>query len=392
MHLLQRLSSQEETQADPDDIGNLEELETLIISDNKIASLPPALAALPNLRVLEAERNELEELPRSDGGEGEGEGWAALEVINVANNRIADLSSLSGASKLNTLNADNNKLTEHERIPVTSWSRLKSLSLSGNELEQFPLGVGNLQLLEVIDLQRNRIKSLPAELGDLKDKTLRRLAIEDNPLEDKNRILKILNKGKRPIKEILEYVRKQSAATPSTASSSSSSKKAGKGQEVKEREDEEKEEEGKEEDEEEGKEEEGKVKEKPSKKQEVKKPKKMSRRQEAIWRKMQQEMNEKDKPATEQEEDPEASSSSSSSSAQEVDPAVLLGPSVKYKSEAELMVERGEARDVNHARRMIRDRLGMKNDPDTKHLDRTPASSLPAESKRSLRVKSSSVG
>uniref|UniRef100_A0A7S4U8F3 K Homology domain-containing protein n=1 Tax=Guillardia theta TaxID=55529 RepID=A0A7S4U8F3_GUITH len=34
----------------------------------------------------------------------------------------------------------------------------------------------------------------------------------------------------------------------------------------------------------------------------------------------------------------------------------------------------------------------MKNDPDTKHLDRTPASSLPAESKRSLRVKSSSVG
>mmetsp|Transcript_5993 Transcript_5993/g.21117 ORF Transcript_5993/g.21117 Transcript_5993/m.21117 type:complete len:125 (+) Transcript_5993:2771-3145(+) len=56
------------------------------------------------------------------------------------------------------------------------------------------------------------------------------------------------------------------------------------------------------------------------------------------------------------------------------------------------MVERGEARDVNHARRMIRDRLGMKNDPDTKHLDRTPASSLPAESKRSLRVKSSSVG
>mmetsp|Transcript_31289 Transcript_31289/g.70444 ORF Transcript_31289/g.70444 Transcript_31289/m.70444 type:complete len:341 (-) Transcript_31289:78-1100(-) len=93
-------------------------------------------------------------------------------------------------------------------------------------------------------------------------------------------------------------------------------------------------------------------------------------------------------------------SSSSSSSSQ--DPAALLGPieadfptdaftGVKFKSEAELMVERGEARDVNHARKIIRDRLGMKNDPDTKHLDRV-AVALQPESERILRVKTTSVG
>lgn len=44
---------------------------------------------------------------------------------------------------------------------------LRTLSLSGNRISEFPPGLGVLRHLDLLDLSRNQIQSIPAEVSEL---------------------------------------------------------------------------------------------------------------------------------------------------------------------------------------------------------------------------------
>ena len=44
-------------------------------------------------------------------------------------------------------------------------------------------------------------------MAGLKDKTLKHVQFDGNPLVDKNRLMKIMSKSKKPIKDLLDYLR-----------------------------------------------------------------------------------------------------------------------------------------------------------------------------------------
>ena len=172
----------------PPGIEALGELTTLIVSGNKLAALPPELAQLPKLRVLEAEDNALAALPHSASVS-----WPALEVVNVARNKLSSLAPLASAAHLLTVKADGNELRDAGAVELVGWVRLKTLTLSNNGMLELPLGVGQLAHLEALDVRNNCLTQLP--IGGLKEKTLKLLAFDGNPLEDLNRLTKIMAKG-----------------------------------------------------------------------------------------------------------------------------------------------------------------------------------------------------
>ena len=79
------------------------------------------------------------------------DGWPALQVVNVARNKLTSLAPLASAAQLTTLKADTNLLEHASAIPLIGWKRLKTLTLSANSLNEMPAGVGQLMHLEVFD-------------------------------------------------------------------------------------------------------------------------------------------------------------------------------------------------------------------------------------------------
>merc|ERR1712054_459413 len=90
-----------------------------------------------------------------------------------------------------------------------TMERISTISASNNKLEVISEEMGLVGgSLASLSLANNQLTSI-ASLRDLKDKKLKHLNVEDNPIADK-KVLKLLN-GSRPeaiIKELLKYLQK----------------------------------------------------------------------------------------------------------------------------------------------------------------------------------------
>eukprot|EP01012_Entosiphon_sulcatum_P046111 TRINITY_DN617_c3_g1_i1.p1 TRINITY_DN617_c3_g1~~TRINITY_DN617_c3_g1_i1.p1 ORF type:complete len:290 (-),score=50.54 TRINITY_DN617_c3_g1_i1:482-1351(-) len=133
-------------------IGNLTGLRRLEATDNRLALLPPQLAAMSQLR-----------------------------AVSLANNAITDFTPLLGLQSLETLDLSGNRLVaippEFER-----YSRIKQLNFSGNLItaiadEAF---AGLRETLLVLDLSGNRLTQLPQSLFTLH--SLQELNVQTNQL------------------------------------------------------------------------------------------------------------------------------------------------------------------------------------------------------------------
>ena len=104
-----------------------------------------------------------------------------LESLNLSNNRLTGIpGELGNLSNLESLNLSDNRLTG---IPgeLGSLSNLESLYLSSNELTGIPGELGNLPNLETLYLGFNELAGpIPAELGNLSN--LESLNLSDNRL------------------------------------------------------------------------------------------------------------------------------------------------------------------------------------------------------------------
>ncbi len=147
------------------DIGKLTELKWIDARGNKLLTLPPSIAQLTNLLVLDADSNNIESLPDLSGLDN-------FKLLSLRNNNLRvfppgerlppNLSELHLSG--NTIRA----LPQNATSAYKSLSKLTALSLDVNRIQKLPAGFcQGLGSLRHLVLSQNMLTELPPEVGEL---------------------------------------------------------------------------------------------------------------------------------------------------------------------------------------------------------------------------------
>ena len=120
------------------EIGKLKNLKKLVLTSDRLWSLPGEIGNLTNLQSLYLNGNQLTGLPKEIGN------LTNLQSLYLNGNQLAGLPKEIG-----------------------NLTNLQGLDLSGNQLTSLPGEIGNLKNLQWVDLVRNQLTSLPGEIGNL---------------------------------------------------------------------------------------------------------------------------------------------------------------------------------------------------------------------------------
>ena len=183
-------------------VGNLEELEVLDISNNSITALPPNINENTKLRVLDVAGNKMSSLPfellvslplieihaarNRLGGvlfPADVPGLLDLKFLDVANNALTSIVGSGGLElpSLQSFNVTENRLTQMPEM--LGWTELLTLIMAGNRLASLPESIIALKKLKSIDFSRNDIRKLDERLGLMESLTMLRIA--NNPLRER---------------------------------------------------------------------------------------------------------------------------------------------------------------------------------------------------------------
>lgn len=119
-------------------IGYLTELQSIILNNNSIASIPSEIGNLDNLNILSLTSNQLTDLP----------------------------SEISQLSSLTSLYLDFNKIEDFP-IAITDLTSLINLEMNNNQLTTLPPEIGNLEQIELLVFNQNQLTEIPSEIGNL---------------------------------------------------------------------------------------------------------------------------------------------------------------------------------------------------------------------------------
>ncbi|KAM4796496.1 leucine-rich repeat-containing protein 58 [Rhinophrynus dorsalis] len=138
------------------------EVHQLLLPHNRLVVFPPSVASFSNLLLLDLSNNSMAYI-----GE-EILGLTKLKTLLAKNNRLDEFSLPKelGSMKLEVLNLSGNQF---EEIPsqLLQLQSLKTLSLGGNRLKSIPAEIENMISLEFLYLGGNFINSIPPELANL---------------------------------------------------------------------------------------------------------------------------------------------------------------------------------------------------------------------------------
>lgn len=145
----------------PPEIGQLENVEHLYATQQRISNLPPEIGKLTKLTHLNLWQNRLTSLPPEIGA------LSQLTFLYLDGNRLKELPPEIGSlTNLQDLHLGDNRLVS---IPpeIGRLSNLQTLVLHNNNLAELPPEIGQLSNLRVLDLRYNNLTSLPNELEKL---------------------------------------------------------------------------------------------------------------------------------------------------------------------------------------------------------------------------------
>eukprot|EP00752_Nemacystus_decipiens_P004155 g3802.t1 len=201
----------------PSSVGNLKSLETLELSDNTIRSLPESIGRLKRLTTLTLSNNGLTRVPESLRG------LSSVKLLDLSRNAIDRVpGGLSDLGAMTSLDMRENKLTELPSLPrgdrlaqvflgfnllttldgaalLNVSAGLTELHIQSNRIVRLPEEVGSLARLKTFDVSNNDLAELPAALGYLPE--LHRLVVDGNPLRTIRRSL--LSGGASSLKKYL---------------------------------------------------------------------------------------------------------------------------------------------------------------------------------------------
>ncbi|KAL0627638.1 Ras suppressor protein 1 [Plecturocebus cupreus] len=145
----------------PPNIAELKNLEVLNFFNNQIEELPTQISSLQKLKHLNLGMNRLNTLPRGFGS------LPALEVLDLTYNNLNENSLPGNFFYLTTLRALYLSDNDFEILPpdIGKLTKLQILSLRDNDLISLPKEIGELTQLKELHIQGNRLTVLPPELG-----------------------------------------------------------------------------------------------------------------------------------------------------------------------------------------------------------------------------------
>ncbi|KAF5337656.1 hypothetical protein D9758_012998 [Tetrapyrgos nigripes] len=185
----------------PRDIGRMVNLERLVMVGNDVTSLPNECAEmvnlqsldcrwnlikdlggitlLPNLEVLNAEHNALQEFALFGGPK--------LQHVHVSHNEISRVTFVPGPVArppycLITLDISHNKLSTIDDSAIAQLPLLRTLRLDHNTFKFLPEAIGSFKWLETLSCSYNGLESIPPFIGKLQK--LETLEIHNNCLTD----------------------------------------------------------------------------------------------------------------------------------------------------------------------------------------------------------------
>lgn len=125
----------------PPGIANLNNLEILNLSNNQIEELPVSLSSMPKLRILNVSINRLNQLPRGFGA------FPLLEVLDLSYNNLNENLLPGNFFMMGTA------IESYCRIVyfnICFAETLRALYLGDNDFEYLPAEVGNLKNLQIV--------------------------------------------------------------------------------------------------------------------------------------------------------------------------------------------------------------------------------------------------
>uniref|UniRef100_A0A8C1L289 Leucine-rich repeat-containing protein 7 n=1 Tax=Cyprinus carpio TaxID=7962 RepID=A0A8C1L289_CYPCA len=160
----------------PKQLFNCQALKKLSMPDNDLSNLPTTIASLVNLKELDISKNGIQEFPDNI------KCCKCLSVVEASVNPIAKLPD--GFTQL--LNLTQLFLNDAflEYLPpdvLEQIHSLKELWLDNNSLQTIPGSVGKLRQLRYLDLAKNRIESLDADISGCE--SLEDLLLSSNMLQ-----------------------------------------------------------------------------------------------------------------------------------------------------------------------------------------------------------------
>lgn len=146
----------------------LPELEQLILSGNRLTSIPEGLCSLTTLKELYLNRNEIAEMPPSFTQ------LQKLRILDLADNNISLLPPF-----------------------ITSLSSLREINFSYNRLSSLPPEIVKLTNLSVLYLMHNKLTELPQYLQAMRNGNCYHMDLEDNLIPNLTSLLAGTKKKKR---------------------------------------------------------------------------------------------------------------------------------------------------------------------------------------------------
>jgi Leucine-rich repeat (LRR) protein len=190
----------------PEILGQMDSLEILDLSDNKLVLLPQSIRHLTNLRILNISSNRFSDmsldslayLPHLTEIHASKNALTGslfpstvtllpnLRILDVSKNSIASLTWASTNTSLSLpelmiLNVSTNRLIA--LADLSTWTSLVTLTAEENAITILPAGFISLQRLRTANFEHNDLKVLDDDIAKMK--SLEVFSVQGNPLREK---------------------------------------------------------------------------------------------------------------------------------------------------------------------------------------------------------------